>query len=188
MTPKAFATPAQLETWLAAYHDSETGLIVLLYKTKSGIASITWAELVDICLCWGWIDGVKKSVDGASYTQRITPRKPRSIWSARNVANVERLVSEGRMQPAGLAQVDAAKSDGRWAVAYAGPADMVIPDDFLAALAANPTARATYDGLNRGWLYSIYGQLHTAKRPETRQSRIDRMIARLADGEMPVKR
>lgn len=186
--PKSFTTLTEIEDWFARHHDRETELIVRLYKTKSGVPSITWDELVETCLCWGWIDGVKKSLDEISYTQRITPRKPRSSWSARNVSNVDRLISEGRMTPAGLVHVTAAKADGRWESAYAGPADMVIPDDFLAALEADPAAKATYAKLNRSWLFSIYYQLHSAKKPETRAARMTRMIERMAQGEPPVKR
>ncbi|MBV7379721.1 YdeI/OmpD-associated family protein [Maritimibacter dapengensis] len=186
--PIAFATPKDLDAWLAANHDRETELWVKLYKKASGIPSITWGEMVEAALCWGWIDGLKRSHDDVSYLQRLTPRKPRSNWSKANVAHVERLISEGRMQPAGLVHVDAARADGRWEAAYAGPADMVIPDDFLAAVAANPAAKATYDALTRSWLYSIYHQLHSARKPETRAARMDRMIARMAQGEPPVKR
>ncbi|MEC7762668.1 MAG: YdeI/OmpD-associated family protein [Pseudomonadota bacterium] len=186
--PTPFATSADLDAWLAANHARESELIVLLYKAKSGVASITWDDMVEACLCWGWIDGVKKSYDNISYTQRITPRKPRSSWSKRNVAHVERLTAEGRMRPPGQAQVDAAKADGRWDAAYAGPSDMVIPDDFLAALDKVPAARATYDGLTRAWLFSIYHALHSAKKPETRIARMERMIERMAEGLPPVKR
>lgn len=186
--PKAFETIEDLESWLSGNHDTESELIVRLYKVQSGIPSITWDELVQGILCWGWIDGIKRSYDAVSYTQRITPRKPRSSWSKRNVAHVERLIAEGRMQPSGLAHVEAAKADGRWDAAYAGPADMVIPPDFLAALDAVPEARATYDGLASGWRYSIYHALHSAKKPETRLARMERMIARMADGLPPVKR
>lgn len=187
-TSMPFETREALEDWLSRHHATETELSVLIYKTKSGIPSITWDELVEAVLCWGWIDGLKRSVDDTAYTQRITPRKAGSIWSARNVAHVERLTAAGRMQPSGLAHVDAAKVDGRWDRAYAGPADMVIPDDFLSALDRVPAARATYDGLKRAWLYSIYHQLHSAKKPETRTARMERMIDRMAQGLPPVKR
>jgi uncharacterized protein YdeI (YjbR/CyaY-like superfamily) len=163
-------------------------LSVLLYKANSGIPSITWTVLVEACLCWGWIDGIKKTVDEVSYSQRITPRRPRSSWSKRNVDHVERLTREGRMQASGLLHVAAAKADGRWNAAYAGPSDMVIPDDFLIALDTVPTARATYDGLARSWHFAIYLALHSAKKPETRAVRMERMIARMADGLPPVKR
>ena len=186
--PLAFETQTDLETWLAAHHATETELVVRLYRTKSGIPSITWDELVEACLIWGWIDGVKKSLDEVSYLQRITPRKPRSIWSARNVGHIERLTEAGRMQPAGLAHVTAAKADGRWEAAYAGPRDARIPDDFFAALDAAPTARATFDALPKRWHYSIYHDLHSAKKPETRANRMARMIARLAEGLPPVNR
>ncbi|MBV7410906.1 YdeI family protein [Maritimibacter sp. DP1N21-5] len=186
--PTPFANREALENWLAANHARETELVVLLYKIKSGVPSITWDDLVEACLCWGWIDGIKRSVDEASYTQRITPRNPRSIWSRRNVGLVERLTAEGRMQPAGMAHVDAAKADGRWEVAYAGPKDATIPPDFFLALDAVLAARATFDALPKRWHYSIYHDLHSAKKSETRANRMARMIARLAEGLPPVNR
>lgn len=186
--PKPFPTVEALDDWLATHHADESELTVLLFKTKSGIPSITWTEMVQACLCWGWIDGVKKSVDEVSYTQRITPRRPHSSWSKRNVEHVERLIAQGRMQAPGLVHVEAAKADGRWDAAYAGPSDMVIPDDFFAALDAVPAARVTFDALARSWHFSIYLALHSAKKPETRAARMERMIDRMAEGLPPVKR
>jgi len=181
---RAFATPAEWNAWLAAHHDREPELWLRLYKKASGIPSIDWEEAVVEALCWGWIDGIRKSGDDASYLQRFTPRRRGSVWSQKNRSHVERLLAEGRMQPAGLAQVAEAKADGRWDAAYEGSATMQVPADFLAALkAAPPTAQETFAGLNRQNLYSIAYRLNTAKRPETRAKRIGDFIAMLARGE-----
>lgn len=178
-----FATPADLDAWLRANHAKETELWVRLYKKGSGIASVTWEDLVIAGLTWGWIDGLKKSLDESSFLQRMTPRRPKSGWSKKNCDHVERLIAEGKMQPSGLAHVEAAKKDGRWEQAYAGSGEMVIPDDFLKALKKSAAAKKTYATLNRANLFAIYHRLHTAKTPETRANRIAKMIETLARGE-----
>ena len=128
-----FATPNDLSLWLEANHASENELWVKIYKKHTGIQSVTWNEVVIESLCWGWIDGVKKSIDGQAYLQRITPRKTRSNWSKRNTELSECLISEGRMMAAGLVHIRAAKLDRRWENAYVA-SDMTVPEDFLAAL------------------------------------------------------
>ena len=183
--PIAFVDPMGLEDWFAANHGDATVLWIRIYQKSSSVTSVDWVTCVEVALCWGWIDGQKKSFDAESYLQRMTPRRPGSSWSKRNVEHVERLVAAGRMQPAGLAKVDAAKADGRWDAAYDGSANMTIPQDFLLALDGNPAARTTFDTLKRSALFSIYAQLHSAKKPATRANRMARMIDRLARGEMP---
>jgi len=182
-TPLSFATLADLETWLAAHHAKESELWVRMYKKGSGVTSIVWEDLVIAGLTWGWIDGVRKGFDDVSFVQRITPRRPKSTWSKKNCEHAERLIAEGRMKPSGLVHVESAKKDGRWELAYAGAADMVIPEDFLKALKKSAAARKLYATLDRTNLFAIYVRLQTAKTPETRAKRITRMIETLARGE-----
>lgn len=156
---------------------------VRLFKKGSGIESIVWNDLVVAGITWGWIDSKKESFDEASYLQRITPRRAKSNWSKKNVEHAERLIAEGRMQPSGLAHVEAARADGRWEKAYAGSADMVIPDDFLDALQSNTAALEFYEALNRANLFAIYHRVESAKRPETRARRITAIVAQLGRGE-----
>jgi len=182
-THRSFATRADLDAWLRDHQTKETELWVRVFKKGSGIPSVTWEDLVIAGLTWGWIDGLKKSLDDTSFLQRMTPRRPKSVWSKKNCEHVERLIAEGVMQPSGLAHVEAAKKDGRWEQAYAGSSEMVIPEDFLKALKKNAAAKKTYATLNRTNLYAIYHRLHTAKTPETRSQRIANMIETLARGE-----
>ena len=178
--PHSFATPADLNKWLKANHDSQKELWVRIYKKGSGTPSVDWNDCVVTALCWGWIDGQRKALDEASFLQRLTPRRAGSNWSKKNSEHAERLIAAGQMQPPGLAHVQAAREDGRWEQAYAGSADMVIPEDFLKALKKNPAAKRFYATLNRQNLFVIYHRLHTAKRPETRSKRIASMIEQLA--------
>lgn len=178
-----FETPADLAAWFAKNHDSATELWVRVYKNRSGKQSVAWADCVVEAIAVGWIDGQKKPLDGDSYLQRITPRKPNSNWSKKNCDHAERLISEGRMMAAGRRHVDAAKSDGRWENAYAGSSGMQIPQDFLDALDTNPEAKAFFETLDRKNLYPIYYRLHTAKRPDTRAKRMKSMLEQLARGE-----
>jgi len=179
----SFAKPADFAAWLAKNHTASE-LFIRFHKVKSGTPSITWEQAVIEALCWGWIDGVKRSLGPDAFVQRFTPRAARSGWSKRNCNHVERLIAEGRMQPPGLVQVEAAKADGRWDAAYVGQAEMEIPADFLTALDAGPpAARAQFDTLNRQNLFAIYCRLTTAKRPETRAKRIVDFVALLARGE-----
>lgn len=180
-----FQTPEQLHTWLRVNHTSETELWVRIFKKGTGQPSVTWDDCVVAAITWGWIDGLRKALDDTSFLQRLTPRRARSNWSQKNVQHAERLIAQGHMQAAGLAQVEAARSDGRWATAYAGSATMVIPEDFLAALHQNPAAHAFYATLKRQSLFTIYHRLHSAKRPETRQKRMAELLAKLARGESP---
>lgn len=183
MTGVAFKNPGELERWLKKHHETETELWVRMYKKASGIPSIDWQQCVEVVLCWGWIDGIRRSLDEVSFIQRFTPRRAKSIWSKKNCALVERLIAEGRMQPSGLAHVEAAKKDGRWDRAYESPASMEVPADFLAALKKNAAAKKFYATLNRQNLYAIYHRLHTARTEETRKRRIAAMVAQLAEGK-----
>src|SRR3954447_14416587 len=178
----AFPDQAALEEWLEAEHATAPGLYVRLAKKGSGVPSVTYAELVESALCFGWIDGTSQRLDEASYLQRITPRRPRSVWSQKNVAAVEALTAAGRMRPAGLARVEAARADGRWERAYAGPATITVPDDLAAALAAEPAARQAFEDLDGRNRYAVLWRVHTAASPATRARRISALVHLLADG------
>jgi uncharacterized protein YdeI (YjbR/CyaY-like superfamily) len=181
--PVAFQNAQELGDWLAKHHDSTGELWVRIFKAGSGTPSVTWTDCVVEAVRFGWIDGQKQPLDARSFLQRLTPRKPKSNWSAKNCAHATALIAEGRITPAGLAQVEAAKADGRWDNAYAGSAGMVIPQDFLDALATMPAARAFFETLDRKNLFAIYYRLHTAKRPETRAKRMAQILAQLERGE-----
>ena len=178
----AFADQAALEAWLEAEHESAPGLYVKIAKKASGVPSVDWEQMVEVLLCFGWIDGRANRLDDSFYLQRITPRRPRSVWSLKNVATVERLTAEGRMRPAGLAVVEAAKADGRWERAYAGPATITVPDDLAAALDAVPAARTAFDALKGQDRYSVLHRVHTATTEKTREKRIAALVDQLAAG------
>ncbi|SDF66461.1 Uncharacterized conserved protein YdeI, YjbR/CyaY-like superfamily, DUF1801 family [Blastococcus fimeti] len=180
-----FADQAALEAWLEAEHLTAPGLYVRIAKKSSGVASINWEQMVEVLLCFGWIDGRANRLDDSFYLQRITPRRPKSIWSAKNVATVERLIAEGRMRPAGLAAVEAAKADGRWERAYGGPATITVPDDLAAALDAAPAARAAFDALKGQDRYSVLHRVHTAATEKTRAARIAAAVELLTRGGQP---
>lgn len=179
----AFATPAAVRLWLATHGTTESELWVHIHKLGSGVASVTWEDCVVASLAYGWIDGIKKSLGADAYIQRLTPRKKASAWSKRNRDHAERLIAAGQMLPAGLAQVQAAKADGRWDAAYAGPAQMQIPAEFLAKLAQHPAAQQMFASLNKQNLYAIYYRLHSARTPETRARRMADLIETLNRGE-----
>lgn len=178
----AFADQAALEAWLEAEHATAPGLYVRIAKKASGVPSVNWEQMVEVLLCFGWIDGRANRLDDSFYLQRITPRRPRSVWSSKNVATVERLITEGRMRPAGLAVVEAAKADGRWERAYAGPATITVPDDLAAALDATPAARTAFDALKGQDRYSALHRVHTATTEKTRAKRIAVLVDQLATG------
>jgi len=178
----AFADQAALEEWLDAEHATAPGLYVRLAKKGAGVPSVTYAELVESVLCFGWIDGRSQRLDETSYLQRITPRRARSVWSQKNVAAVEALTAAGRMRPAGLAAVAAAQADGRWDRAYPGAAAMAVPDDLAAALTAEPAAARAFDALGATERYAVLWRVHTAATPRTRANRIAAAVAALAAG------
>lgn len=180
----SFATPKDLYKWLKLNHASESSLWVKIYKKNSGIQSVTWNEVVLEALCWGWIDGIKRSVDDQAYIQRITPRKLRSNWSKRNTQHAERLINEGRMMEPGLIHMQTAKEDGRWASAYV-VSEMEVPMDFLIELERRPTAQAFFHTLTKSSRYVIAQGLLSAKKPETRQRRFDKFMGMLGNEEKP---
>lgn len=179
----AFEGPEDLSDWLAQHHATSGELWVRIYKAGSEQRSVTWTDCVIEAIRFGWIDALKRPGDERSYLQRLTPRRSGSSWSAKNRDHADRLTAEGRMTPAGLAHVEAARADGRWHTAYEGSAAMVIPQDFLDALAALPDAEAFFRTLDRRNLYPIYYRLQTAKRPETRARRMQQILEQLSRGE-----
>lgn len=179
-----FATPNELSEWLKLNHATERELWVKIFKKNTGVQSITWNDLVIEVLCWGWIDGVKKSIDEHAYFQRITPRRARSNWSKRNTEHIERLISDGRMEEPGLLHVLAAKADGRWENAYV-VSEMEVPADFLAALDNQPRAKQFFETLNKSSRYVIAYGLTSAKKPETRQRRFTKYMKMLNHEEKP---
>jgi uncharacterized protein YdeI (YjbR/CyaY-like superfamily) len=181
--PLAFRDAHSLSEWLAEHHQGGRELWVQIYKVSSGTPSVTWTDCVIEAIRYGWIDGQKLPLDEGSYLQRLTPRRAKSNWSARNCEHAIRLIAEGRMAAAGMVPVEAAKADGRWESAYAGSSEMTIPQDFLDALETRPTAKAFFATLDRKNLYPIYYRLQTAKRPETRARRLAQILIQLDRGE-----
>jgi uncharacterized protein YdeI (YjbR/CyaY-like superfamily) len=188
---RSFATAAAFEKWLAKHHASEPELWIKIHKKASGLPSITAAEAIDVCLCWGWIDGLRKGFDDRSFLQRYTPRTAKSIWSRINQEHVARLVAAGKMTKHGHAQVDLAKGDGRWARAY-GPmreaSAATVPADLRKAIAAKPKAAATFRTLDKLNLFAITFRLNAMKTPAGRAKKIEAMVATLERGEPIVKR
>ena len=180
----AFARPTDLSEWLNTNHATESELWVQIFKKNTGIPSVTWNDVVIEVLCWGWIDGVKKSIDDQSYLQRITPRKVRSSWSKRNTEHIERLISEDRMKEPGLVHVRAAKADGRWEKAYV-VSEMEVPTDFLAALENQPRVKHFFETLTKSSRYVIAYGLTSAKKIETRQRRFTKYMTMLTHEEKP---
>ncbi len=170
--------------WLDRNHSGSAGIwLVLAKKGVAGPTTVSYAQALEEALCFGWIDGQARSRDTATFIQGFSPRRKRSPWSKRNTGIAERLVLEGRMDEAGIAEMDRAKSDGRWDVAYAGSADIEVPADLTAALAARPKAKAMFDTLNRQNRYAILYRIATAKRAETRTRRIEQFAGMLERGE-----
>ena len=178
------ADAAAWRTWLVGHHDEPAGvLLVLAKKGTTEPTSLTYDQALDESLCFGWIDGSVQRRDEYTYQQRFTPRLARSAWSRRNVGIVERLMAEGRMHAAGLAEVTRAKTEGRWEAAYAGQASIEVPPDLAAALATQPTAKAMFDILTGQNRYAVLYRIATAKRADTRARRIQQYVAMLAAGE-----
>jgi uncharacterized protein YdeI (YjbR/CyaY-like superfamily) len=191
MTTKAEAPPEltvadapEWRKWLAEHHaDSDGVRLVLAKKGGTELTSLTYQEALLEALSYGWIDGQGNRRDDATYLVRFTPRRKRSVWSKRNTVIAERLIKEGRMEAAGLAEIERAKTDGRWAAAYAGSKDIEVPDDLAAALNADPAAKAMFANLSGVNRYAVLYRIHQAKRPETRARRIEQFVAMLARGE-----
>src|SRR5438874_8164102 len=170
--------------WLGAHHAQPEGVwLILAKKGTTEPTSLTYDRALEEALCYGWIDGQAGRRDEATYKQRFTPRRRRSPWSKRNVDRAERLLAEGRMHPAGVAEMERAKADGRWEDAYGGSAEIEVPSELVAALAANPKARAMFENLSRQNRYAILYRLKTAKRADTRAWRLEQFVAMLARGE-----
>ncbi|HUF31004.1 MAG TPA: YdeI/OmpD-associated family protein [Gemmatimonadaceae bacterium] len=183
---RSFRTEAAFEKWLARNHDRETELWLKIHKKDSGLATVTYAQALDVALCWGWIDGIRKAFDEASFLQRFTPRRAKSVWSQINRDNVVRLTAAGRMTAHGQRHVDAAKADGRWEAAYApihSATESTIPDDLRAAIEANPKARKKLRGLGRMNLFALAFRTNNMKTPAGRAKKIEALVAMLARGE-----
>ena len=179
----AFTTSEAFTSWLEKNHKVSSGIWLQLFKKDSGVPTITYAEALDVALCFGWIDGQKKPNDALSWFQKFTPRRPKSIWSKKNREHVERLEQSGLMQAAGRKEVEAAKADGRWEQAYDSPSNMVVPEDLLKLLAKYKKAEAFFKTLNKANLYAIAWRLQTAKKPETREKRMKLILEMLKKGE-----
>lgn len=178
-----FADRAAFRKWLSAHHASSPGLWLQIAKAGAPHKSVTYAEALDVALCFGWIDGQKKSQDAHAFLQKFTPRQKKSGWSKRNREHVERLTAAGEMHASGQAAVDAAKADGRWDRAYDSASAAKVPDDLQAALDAKPKARAFFEKLNAANRYAILYRVQTAVKPETRARRIAEFVAMLVRGE-----
>jgi uncharacterized protein YdeI (YjbR/CyaY-like superfamily) len=180
---ESFASANAWEKWLAANHATSDGIWLRIFNKDSGKKTVTYAEALDDALCYGWIDGQKKKCDSDSWIQKFTPRKTRSIWSKRNIEHIERLTNEKRMKAAGVKAVEDAKKDGRLDAAYDSPSNSATPDDLLEHLEKNKEAKAFFDSLNKANKYAIIWRLQTAKKPETREKRMNIILQMLAKGE-----
>jgi len=179
---KLFKTEAAWEKWLAANGDA-SGAWLKIAKKDTGATSVSYSQALDVALCHGWIDGLKRSCDAQYFLQRFTPRKTKSLWSKLNIARVEKLVGAGRMQAAGMREVDAAKADGRWAAAYEAASAMEVPPELASALEKNTKARKAFEGLDRTNRYAFCWRVHTAKKPETKAARVEKFVGMLERGE-----
>jgi uncharacterized protein YdeI (YjbR/CyaY-like superfamily) len=168
--------------WLAANGETSSGVWLKLARKGGGTRSVTYAEALDVALCHGWIDGQKGAIDERHWRQRFTPRTPRSRWSKRNRQRAEELLAQGRMAPAGLREIEAARGDGRWEAAYDSPGTADVPPDLRAALDADPAAREFFAGLDRANRYAILYRLQEARRPETRARRLEKFVTMLREG------
>jgi uncharacterized protein YdeI (YjbR/CyaY-like superfamily) len=187
---KSFASEAAFEKWLAVHHATDPEIWINIYKKSSGVASVTHAQALDVALCWGWIDGIRKGFDERSFLQRFTPRGARSTWSQINREHVARLIAGDRMTPHGQRQVDAAKADGRWDAAYApmrATTEATIPADLRAAIDANPRAKKTFRTLNKQNLFSLAYRTNAMKTAAGRAKKIDALVKTLARGEPIVR-
>ena len=184
-----FKSAAALERWMEKHHDRETELWLRIYKKGSGVPSVTHAEALDVALCFGWIDGIRKGLDEESFLQRFTPRRKRSTWSQVNREHVARLTAEGRMREAGQREVDAARADGRWDAAYApirSASEASIPADLRAAIDASPRARAVFKTLNRVNLFALAFRTNNMKTEAGRKRKIAELVRMLERKEVIV--
>ena len=171
------------ETWLDENHTTSGGIWLRIAKKASGVQSVSYDEALEIALCYGWIDGQKKTYDETSYLQKFTPRGAKSIWSKINTEKAEKLIERGLMQPSGLIAIESAKQDGRWQAAYDSFSKASVPEDFQAELDKNPQALAFFATLNQQNRYAILFRIQTAKKPETRAKRIQQFISMLEKNE-----
>ncbi len=178
-----FKSSAEFRRWLKKNHAASEGIWLRFFKKASNVRSVNYAEALDEALCHGWIDGQVKSFDEHSWLQKYTPRRPRSGWSKRNTEHAERLIKAGAMTPAGLKAIEAAKADGRWEAAYSSPRNATPPKDFLKELGKNKKALAFFKTLNRTNIYPIVYLLETAKKPETRERRMKKILGMMAQGK-----
>jgi uncharacterized protein YdeI (YjbR/CyaY-like superfamily) len=181
--PRRFATQRAFESWLRKNCSTSDGIWLLIAKAGAEKATVTYPEALEVALCYGWIDGQKKSVDAQHWLQRFSPRRARSLWSKVNRAKAEALIESGRMQPTGMAEIDRARADGRWDAAYAGARTAVVPPDLQTALDAQPEALGFFTQLDSANRYAVLWRIETAKKPETRSRRIEKLVAMLARGE-----
>ncbi|WP_129794438.1 YdeI family protein [Sphingosinicella sp. CPCC 101087] len=182
---REFVDAESFEQWLSEHHATEREVWIKIHKVSSGLGSISPAEAIDVALCWGWIDGLRKGFDACSYLQRYTPRTRRSLWSRINVDNVARLIAEGRMTEHGLKQVEAAKADGRWERAYESGRNMSLPEDLRAAIEASPRARAMLAILSAQNRFALAFGVHRMKTEAGRRRKIAALVAMLEAGETP---
>ena len=180
-----FPSQAKFRAWLDKNHAKEPGVWLKIAKKSSGIRSVTYAEAVEVALCYGWIDGVMHGVDDNYFEQRFTPRRARSRWSQINRDKAEALIAAGKMEPAGLAEVDRAKADGRWAAAYGSSAPIEVPADLKRELKKRPAARDNLEKLTKSQRHFLLSHIEEAKKPETRARRIAKYVAMLEAGEKP---
>jgi uncharacterized protein YdeI (YjbR/CyaY-like superfamily) len=180
---REFKNLAALEKWYAKNHDKASELWLKIHKKASGLPSVTNVEALDVALCWGWIDGIRKPFDDKSFLQRYTPRGKKSIWSTRNQDHVKRLIEAGRMQPDGQAEIDRAKADGRWAKAYGGAKTMEFPPDLLAAIHKEPKALELFQRLNAQNRFSLAFRIHNLKTEAGRKKKIETFVEMLKRGE-----
>jgi uncharacterized protein YdeI (YjbR/CyaY-like superfamily) len=180
---RAFKTEKAFETWLKVNHDKQPEIYLRIYKKDSGVPTVTHAQALDVALCWGWIDGLRKSYDEQSFLQRFTPRTRKSIWSQINREHVARLLTAGRMTVHGLAQVEAAKADGRWQAAYAAGSKMKVPADLLAAIEAEPKALETFRTLSKQNLFALAFRTGNVKTDATRAKKIAGFVDMLRRGQ-----
>lgn len=177
----SFKNSEEFRKWLHKNHASSPGVWIKMFKKATGIESINHKEAIIEGLCYGWIDGQSKGLDDKSWLQKFTPRRAKSIWSKINTEHVQRLIDEGKMQPSGLAQVEAAKADGRWQQAYDSPTNMEVPEDFLKELKKDKKAEAFFNTLNKTNRFAIAFRLQTAKKPETRERRMKAILEMMAN-------
>lgn len=171
-----FESKKKFADWLAKEHDKSAGVWMKLAKKATGIPSVTYQEALDVALCYGWIDGQKRSFDDKYFLQKFTPRRPKSIWSKINTEKVEHLIASGEMKPSGLKAVEAAKQDGRWDAAYASQKNIAVPADFQSALSKNKKAKSFFESLTSSKRYSFLFRIETAKKAETREARIRQFV------------